>query len=104
MQIADRCAHQKSIWWKIHKIFYLNEKKIYGINISYWIQIYYDRIKMLSWKKVIKMKIYFKNQSPRRVLWKGVLRNFAKVFSCEFCEISKNTFKETKMVKETNKK
>ena len=64
---------------------------------------------------------YEQKQSPRRVLWKGVLRNFAKftgkhlcqsiffnkvagacnfikketlaqVFSCEFCEISKNTF------------
>ena len=54
-------------------------------------------------------KIWLQKQSPRRVLWKGVPRNFAKftgkhacnfikketlaqVFSCKFCEISKNTF------------
>ena len=38
-----------------------------------------------------------KKQSPRRVLWKGACNfikkeTLAQVFSCEFCEISKNTF------------
>ena len=59
MQIEDQiCSPEKySMKNSYNKsIFYLNEKNIYDKNISYWIKIYFDRMKIyfdIMEKKVI---------------------------------------------------
>ena len=95
----------KWIWiWETH-----GGVLLYRSNTSTW--MFFTFFALYKWYRA-KRLIYLQKQSPRRVCEKGVLRNFAKftgkypggawifikketlaqVFSCEFCEISKNTF------------
>ena len=75
-------------------IFYLNEKNIYDINISYWIKIYFGWMKIYLgiMKKGDIMKIYFIEYKFVLIEWKYILISWERRW------YNKNTFIKYKII------
>ena len=82
------------LWYRINFYFCnISATILWYVVLLNFIQIYFSKeIKSNFFHFSIGKSFYTQKQSPRGVLWKREKETLAQVFSCEFCEIFKNTY------------